>query len=144
MQCEGTGRKIYRKIIHTLKRIIKRRKVKTIKKVDTMLEKKKAEAIEEFQEDRRCRVMVANRRAGGIGVNLTAADYSIVFSRNYNLADELQSDARNYRAGSEMHQKITKISLVTPNTIDEIISDCLKNKETDAKNIFDKFRKISV
>lgn len=84
--------------------------------------------IDRFQQDPACRVMIANQGAGGVGVNLTAASYSIFYSRNFSLEQDLQAEARNHRGGSEIHQKITRIDLVASGTIDELIVDALKNK----------------
>lgn len=86
-------------------------------------------AMDRFNNDIKCRVIIANRRAGGIGVNLVAASYSIVYSRNFNLADELQSEARNHRGGSQIHDRIVKIDLCAPNTIDETVLEALQNKQ---------------
>lgn len=97
----------------------------------------KQEAIKAFQEDDETRAMVANRRAGGIGTNLTAASYSIVFSRNFSLGEEKQSEARNHRGGSEIHTSITKIDLVAPGTIDERVLEALQNKQQISDVIID-------
>lgn len=97
----------------------------------------KEDAIEAFQNDPDVKVMIANRRAGGIGINLTAASYSIVYSRNFSLEEEEQSIARNHRGGSEIHEKITKIDLVAPETIDELVLEALSKKQSISKNILD-------
>lgn len=84
--------------------------------------------IDAFQRDPKVRVMIANQQAGGVGVNLTAASYSVFYSRNFSLEADLQAEARNHRGGSEIHQKITRIDLVATGTIDEVIMDSLRNK----------------
>jgi len=81
-----------------------------------------------FRTDPTCKVMVANQQAGGVGINLIEASYSIYYSRNFSLEADLQSEARNYRGGSEVHEKITRIDLVAKETIDELIADVLANK----------------
>lgn len=96
----------------------------------------KQESIDNFNTGS-ARVIIANRSAGGTGINLTAASYSIVYSRNYSLNDEKQSEARNYRGGSEIHEKVTKINLVTPSTIDEKVLRALENKQKIADIILD-------
>lgn len=97
----------------------------------------KQEIIEAFQEDKETRIVVANRKAGGIGVNLTAAALSIVFSRNFSLEEEIQSDGRNYRGGSQIHESITKINLVMEATIEEQAILALKNKSVMSEIILD-------
>lgn len=73
-------------------------------------------------------VLVANQRAAGIGVNLTNASYSIYYSKSFSLGDDIQSEARNHRGGSEIFAKITRIDLVARGTIDEVINKALKDK----------------
>jgi SNF2 family DNA or RNA helicase len=102
--------------------------------------KEKQESMDRFQKDNDCRVMIANRKAGGIGVNLTAASYSIVYSRNFSLSDELQSEARNFRSGSEIHEKITKIDLAAKDTIDIRVLESLSNKEFTSEQIIGWFK----
>ena len=95
----------------------------------------KREAMERFENDEKTRVVIANRRAGGIGVNLVAADYSIVYSRNFSLEEELQSEARNYRGGSQKHDRIVKIDLCAIGTIDEQVVEALQNKQNVSERV---------
>lgn len=87
-------------------------------------------------------VIIANRRAGGIGINLVAADYSIVYSRNFSLSEELQSEARNHRGGSQIHSQITKIDLCARDTIDEHVLEALCSKEDISKRVIDFAKEI--
>jgi len=97
----------------------------------------KKEAMDEFRQNDGVRVVIANRKAGGIGINLVEASYSIVYSRNFSLGDELQSEARNHRGGSEIHDKITKIDLVARDTIDEQVLEALSNKQDISSRVID-------
>ena len=101
----------------------------------------KRNAMDEFNNTDSCRVIIANRRAGGIGINLVAASYSIIYSRNFSLGDELQSEARNHRGGSQMHERITKIDLCARDTIDELVLEALSNKQDIATTIVDRIVK---
>lgn len=92
-------------------------------------------AIVRFEEDARLRVFVGHPRSAGIGVNLTAASYSIWYSRNFSLEDDLQAEARNYRGGSEKHSSIVRIDLSTPGTIDQVILEALGSKQSLADAI---------
>jgi len=105
------------------------------------LDQKQA-SMKEFNDDPNTKIIIANRRAGGIGINLVAASYSIVYSRNFSLADELQSEARNHRGGSQIHKAITKIDLAAANTIDERVLEALKNKQDVSKRIIDLIKEI--
>lgn len=100
----------------------------------------KQESIEQFQGCKDVKVMIANRRAGGTGVTLTAASYSIIYSRDVSLGNEIQAEARNYRKGSEIHEKVTKIDLVTPNTVEEKVLQALGSKKKIADFIIDSYK----
>lgn len=99
--------------------------------------KGKDEAVRRFREDHDVRVVIGNQGAAGIGINLVEASYSIFYSRNFSLEQDLQAEARNYRGGSEIHQKVTRIDLVAPETIDELILQALADKQNLAETILD-------
>lgn len=85
--------------------------------------------MEDFQKGN-IRALIAHPKAGGIGVNLTAASVSVHYTRSFSLTDDLQCEARNYRGGSERHARITRIDIITPHTIDEDIAAALKSKKS--------------
>lgn len=91
-------------------------------------------AIEEFCNGSK-QVLIANPAAGGVGVNLIQAKYAIYYTRSYSLEKYLQSEARNYRGGSELHDKVTHYHLVTTDTLDEQIMTALENKESIGKTV---------
>lgn len=99
--------------------------------------KEKAQSVEAITKDKDVRVVIGNPQAAGLGVNLVECSSMIYFSRNFSLENELQSEARNYRGGSEMHDKITRYDIVAPGTIDEVIMEALASKEDLAGKIFE-------
>jgi SNF2 family DNA or RNA helicase len=103
--------------------------------VGGMSDKDRTEAVELFQKCPKHKIIVCNQKAAGLGVTLTAASYMIYFSRTYSLEDDLQSEARAHRGGSEVHEKITRIDLVAPKTVDEAILKALSSKQNIAENI---------
>jgi len=94
-------------------------------------EARKLEAVDRLKNDPSVRVFIGHPGSGGIGINLTAASFSIFFSRNFSLENDLQAEARNHRGGSKEagHTKITRIDLVTQGTIEPEILKRLANKE---------------
>lgn len=84
--------------------------------------------VDEFNNDPSVNVMIANQRAGGTGVGLQAAPYAIYYARNYNLEEDIQSESRNHRGGSEHHKQITRIDIIAQDTLDDDITDALRNK----------------
>lgn len=93
------------------------------------LVKDKDAAAKKFRTDDKVRVLIGHPGSGGIGLNLVEASYMIYYSRSFSLEYDIQSEARNYRGGSERHESITRIDLVTPNTIDELVLKSLANKQ---------------
>lgn len=91
-------------------------------------DKNKADAVHRFNTDPSVRVLLGHPGSGGIGINLVAASYSVFYSRTFSLEHSLQAEARNHRGGSEIHDKITRIDLVTADTIDELVSKKLADK----------------
>lgn len=122
-------------------RMLSRLKVKHVFITGDMSLDQKRESMDSFNNDTETRVVVANRRAGGIGVNLVAADYSIVYSRNFSLEEELQSNDRNYRGGSQIHEKIVRINLCATGTIDEAATRALMEKKMTSDRVLKYFRR---
>ena len=79
--------------------------------------------------------MGAHPASAGIGVNMTQASFAIFYSHSYNWGDDEQAEARNYRGGSEIHEKITRVDIVAKNTIDEIILNALSAKKDVSESI---------
>lgn len=92
-------------------------------------DKQKNANIDSFRSDPTIRVMIANQAAGGVGVTLVEASYMIYYSKGTRLEDDLQSEARAYRGGSEIHESITRIDLVCAGTVDEQITERLALKQ---------------
>jgi SNF2 family DNA or RNA helicase len=111
--------------------------VKYVEITGQRTETQKREAVDAFRSDADVRVCIANQKAGGVGLNLIEASYSVYYSRGYSLEDDIQSEARNYRGGSERHDKITRIDLVSRGTVDELILAALKQKQNLAEKILD-------
>lgn len=87
------------------------------------------QAISDFRSDEKVRVLLGSQGAGGIGINLVEASYCVYYSRNFSLEHDTQSEARNYRGGSEVHEKITRIDLSARATIDQEITKALQSKQ---------------
>lgn len=99
--------------------------------------KKRDQAVRDFREDPDTRLVIANQRAGGVGLNLIEAKYAFYYSRDYSLESDLQSEARNYRGGSDIHSQVVRVDLVTPNSVDQTILQALEKKQNLAEKILD-------
>jgi len=112
-----------------LERELKKIKVKSVRLVGGMTKKQRDDSLNSFRNNPKIRCMIANPSSAGTGVDgMQVANYAIYFSRSYNLEHDLQINDRIYRGGSEVHDKVTRIDLVTPDTLDEAILESLDNK----------------
>ena len=74
------------------------------------------------------RVLIANPACAGEGLNLAEAAYRIYFSKSYSFTEYEQSKARNERRGSEVHEQLVEISLITKGSVEQAIEKVLKAK----------------
>jgi non-specific serine/threonine protein kinase len=77
----------------------------------------RAAAIQEFQENEECRVFLISLKAGGVGLNLTAADYVYIVDPWWNPAVEQQAIDRTHRIGQT--KNIFAYRLICKDTIEE-------------------------
>jgi SNF2 family DNA or RNA helicase len=96
---------------------------------------KKFAAVDQFNSDPETRVFIGHPGSGGIGITLVPASYSIFYSRNFSLEQDLQAEARNHRGGSEIHPCITRIDLICEGTIDELVTSKLAEKVSIGEKI---------
>jgi len=71
-------------------------------------------------------VLAVQIQAGGIGVNLTRARYSVFYSLGYSLGDYEQALARVHRPGQT--RKCTHVHLISKGTVDEHVYKALQDK----------------
>ena len=92
------------------------------------------EALDAFSLPRKpgAAILLGQPAAGGLGVNLTAADTVFYFSNDYNLATRLQSEDRCHRIGQR--NPVTYMDLIATGpdgqrTIDHIVLKALRKKQ---------------
>jgi SNF2 family DNA or RNA helicase len=76
------------------------------------------ETIEAFQAGK-LKYILFTYKAGGVGLNMTAADTLVRLQRSWSLVDNMQGEDRVHRIGSEQHEAITIIDIITANTVEE-------------------------
>jgi SNF2 family DNA or RNA helicase len=77
-------------------------------------------ALEELQSGR-VKVLLFTIAAGGTGLTMTAADTIVFMQRSWSIIDNKQAEDRVHRIGSEVHESINVIDLVTLGTIEETV-----------------------
>jgi SNF2 family DNA or RNA helicase len=84
------------------------------------------ERIDRFQSDPNCSLFLISLKAGGTGLNLTAADYVFLMDPWWNPAVERQAIDRVHRIGQQ--RPVFAYRLVTGNTVEEKIVDLQDKK----------------
>ena len=64
-------------------------------------QRQREKAVFEFQNDPQCSLFLISLKAGGVGLNLTAADYVFILDPWWNPAAEIQALSRAHRIGQE-------------------------------------------
>ncbi|XP_048406934.1 lymphoid-specific helicase isoform X2 [Stegostoma tigrinum] len=77
------------------------------------------ENINNFNSDPEVFIFLLSTRAGGLGINLTAADTVVIYDSDWNPQADLQAQDRCHRIGQT--KPVVVYRLVTANTIDEKI-----------------------
>lgn len=89
--------------------------------------------VERFQENESVRVFLISLKAGGTGLNLTAADYVYIVDPWWNPAVENQAIDRCYRMGQEKH--VVAYRMICQDSIEEKILALQASKNQLAKDI---------
>lgn len=73
---------------------------------------------DDFQEGKK-RVILCTISAGGIGITLTRSAKLCFLQRSWSMIDNKQAEDRVHRIGSEIHDKVEIIDLISVNTLEE-------------------------
>jgi len=88
--------------------------------------KQRREIVQRFQEDERVGFFVLSLKAGGAGLNLTAASHVVHFDRWWNPAVENQATDRAFRIGQTKNVLVHKF--VCRGTVEEKIDQLIESK----------------
>lgn len=87
----------------------------------------RGQVVSSFENDPGKRVFLVSLKAGGTGLNLTAADYVILVDPWWNPAVENQAIDRTHRIGQK--KNVVAVRLICPNTIEERIVELQTSKK---------------
>ena len=123
--------------ISRAKEILEPKSKKALKRVSELSGSKN-----ELQEwkDGKTQIICVNIQAGGAGVDLSRARYTIYLSTGYSRKQYLQSLARTRRPGSDLKKKIIYYHINAVGTIDYQIIRALEKKEKVSDVIFNAVR----
>ncbi|XP_072534072.1 lymphoid-specific helicase isoform X2 [Salminus brasiliensis] len=94
------------------------------------------ENMKKFSTDPEVFLFLLSTRAGGLGINLTAADTVIIFDSDWNPQADLQAQDRCHRIGQT--KPVVVYRLITANTIDEKILERASAKRKLEKMVIHK------
>jgi superfamily II DNA or RNA helicase len=93
------------------------------------------ERVERFQSDSNCGVFLISLKAGGLGLNLTAADYVFILDPWWNPAVETQAIDRAHRVGQT--RPVFAYRLICKGTVEEKITELQQVKRELADAILE-------
>jgi superfamily II DNA or RNA helicase len=99
----------------------------------SVAEKDRKNVIKKFQEDESRKLFLISLRAGGVGLNLTGADYVFMLDPWWNPAVENQAINRAHRIGQDKNVFVYKF--ITRNTVEEKIVN-LQQRKSDLAGMF--------
>jgi SNF2 family DNA or RNA helicase len=97
--------------------------------------KKRQEQVEQFQTDPEYKVFLISLKAGGVGLNLTAAEYVFIYDPWWNPAAEAQAIDRAHRIGQD--KTVFVYRYIVKNTIEEKIQKLQASKKLLVDNLLD-------
>jgi SNF2 family DNA or RNA helicase/uncharacterized Zn finger protein len=92
-----------------------------------MSKKQREDTVEKFQTDNRYKIFILSLKAGGTGLNLTAANHVIHYDLWFNPAVENQATDRAFRIGQT--KKVTVHRFITKNSFEEKIDKMIQAKK---------------
>lgn len=93
----------------------------------------RAAVVDKFQDENDVRIFLISLKAGGFGLNLTAADYVIHYDPWWNPAVEMQASDRAHRIGQT--KKVFTYKLIAKDSVEEKILALQQHKKELVKQI---------
>jgi len=95
--------------------------------------KNRGEIVAEFQENKELKVFLISIKAGGVGLNLTQADYVFILDPWWNPAVEQQAIDRTHRIGQD--KKVFIYKFISKDTVEEKILALQRRKKSLANSL---------
>jgi len=97
--------------------------------------KKRKDLVQRFQEDEALGFFVLSLKAGGAGLNLTAASHVVHFDRWWNPAVENQATDRAFRIGQKKNVLVHKF--VCRGTVEDKIDQMIESKRQISQDLLE-------
>jgi SWI/SNF-related matrix-associated actin-dependent regulator 1 of chromatin subfamily A len=96
-------------------------------------DRQKQAAVDKFQQDDNCKLIILNYRSGGTGLTLTAASDVLFVEFPWTFADCCQAEDRAHRNGQK--NAVTCTYLLGDGTIDEYMYNLIQTKKDIANGV---------
>ncbi|KAG9006776.1 hypothetical protein FRB94_000460 [Tulasnella sp. JGI-2019a] len=116
----------FTQVLDIIKAIFAHKGIKYLVLTGTTAVDERQGLVDEFNEDETIPVFLLSTKAGGMGINLTAACVVIIFDQDFNPHNDKQAMDRCYRIGQKRDVEVIK--LLTKDTIEEDIHRIGKTK----------------
>ena len=93
--------------------------------------------LSKFQTSREYNVLLATQKKAAESITLTSARYAIYYSNIWSYDSRGNSEARIRRKGSEKHESIIYVDILTKSEVEKKVYDCLRKK----KNLIEELKK---
>ena len=90
-------------------------------------QQEKQYAVDRFQTDEKCRLIILNYKSGGVGLTLTAASNVLFVEFPYTYADCCQAEDRAHRNGQK--NAVNCVYILGQDTIDEYFYNLIQTKK---------------
>ena len=107
----------FTQVLDILQAILKHRKIKYLLLTGSTAVDVRQSLVDEFNEDESITIFLLSTKAGGMGINLTAASVVVMFDQDFNPHNDRQAQDRAYRIGQKRDVDVVK--LITRGTVEE-------------------------
>lgn len=107
----------FTQVLDILQAVLKHRKITYLLLTGSTAVDVRQSLVDEFNEDDSITVFLLSTKAGGIGINLTAASAVVMFDQDFNPHNDRQAQDRAYRIGQKRDVDVVK--LITRGTVEE-------------------------
>lgn len=109
---------------------------RTLEVNSSMDASKRDEIVRTFEQDDKCKVLIASTRASGEGLNLQFMSDAILLERDWNPKKEEQAEDRFHRFGQK--NPVTITYMLASETIDEYFTELVEQKRAIVASALDK------
>lgn len=138
-----------RQLIILANEALEKKKIVTRLIVGGMTEDQRQNSVDDFQEGR-AQVILCTIAAGGTGLTFTRSRTIVFLQRSWSMIDNRQAVDRVHRIGSQVHESIRVVDIISPGTVEEKQLIMLRAKEErleeilrDMKTLHDELKRLT-